>query len=402
MGVRFGVEHEFVVSRGPEVVDFRDLIHSLTIDGLRIDPVDSNAYRLQSGVLVTCDGPEAEVATPPIELRPGFAAVAHAHVSEASRALRRIVPEDHDLMGGSTHISVSVDDDIALRAAGLFARTFAPALMLLLDGPESPGLLVRPRYGRVEIGGEYAAGPTLTAALTTAIGGVLLCRDVAAGRVGKSALPAPLRMTIEPAVLRYGWYIDRRAFNTDLYGAVRETKLRREIVGRTSVDKMLRSAWRAAERALGGHVAPIDIEAAAAAAAGTALLPTQTGVDTQMNLSGSIPPRHPLGRVLDRVDRGSFAVEAVVAAWDFTVLRVYGRGEVFVTVPAGDTEEFLAELHSGALDEAFEERLTRRSDTSVLHSFAGATRRAVYDSMPDPRMLAVPERGPSGRSVVAG
>jgi hypothetical protein len=47
---------------------------------------------------------------------------------------------------------------------GYFSSTFAPMLMLLLHAPESRGIYVRPRPGRLEVCGELVRGQRLQAA----------------------------------------------------------------------------------------------------------------------------------------------------------------------------------------------------------------------------------------------
>ena len=52
-------------------MDFRELIHGLPVPGRRIDPGDPHAYRTPSGIKITCDAAEAEIATPPLAIGPG-------------------------------------------------------------------------------------------------------------------------------------------------------------------------------------------------------------------------------------------------------------------------------------------------------------------------------------------
>ena len=233
-----------------------------------------------------------------------------------------------------------------------------------------------------------------------AAGGVLICRDVALGRLGKAALPPPVRMKIEPAVLRYGWYVGRRSFGLDLYQSDRGTRLRRERIGSVRVDSLLRSAWRSARRALRAVASAADLAAASAAVAGRSLLPVEADVDTRPELLGG-EDGHPLGDVLGPIARTHFSVEAVIATWDFTVLRVRGRRDLFVTVPAGDTAGFLDELRAGSLDDAFTTRMEEPPRDARLQSFGQAIRRGVYDRMGEPAGFVPPERGPDGRLVSA-
>ena len=134
-----GLEHEYEVRRDGRPIDFRALIADVAASGCRLDPVDPYAHRMPDGSVLTCDGAEAETAAPPIELRPGFT---EQLTTWAATMLDPLT--GYDLHGVSTHISVEVRDDLTLLACGLFARRFAPALMLLGDGPQGLGLLVRP------------------------------------------------------------------------------------------------------------------------------------------------------------------------------------------------------------------------------------------------------------------
>ncbi len=84
-----GVEHEYRVSQFGRQVDFRRLIHELPLEGRRIDPGDVHAYRMGSGTKITCDGLEAEIATPPVDLSPGFVAELLAWTGMGGRSYAR-------------------------------------------------------------------------------------------------------------------------------------------------------------------------------------------------------------------------------------------------------------------------------------------------------------------------
>ena len=66
-GDLLGLELEFSVrsERGAQV-HFGSLIHRLGLDGTTLDPGDPNAYRCSWGGVITSDGAEAEIATPPV------------------------------------------------------------------------------------------------------------------------------------------------------------------------------------------------------------------------------------------------------------------------------------------------------------------------------------------------
>ena len=138
-----GIEHEYIVRSGGTQIDFRSLIRSLDLSGGGLDPGDVYAHRQRIGTAITCDEAEAEVSTPPIALNRGVSSEIDSWVRAASHQLVEAVP-NLDLEGCSSHISMSAPEAIAARAAGIFSRTFAPAVMLLMERQDSLGLLVRP------------------------------------------------------------------------------------------------------------------------------------------------------------------------------------------------------------------------------------------------------------------
>jgi hypothetical protein len=88
----------------------------------------------------------------------GFVAAVDEWARASTAQLQRALGAGYSLEGVSTHVSVEVPDDSTTAVAALFARHFAPALMFLSDGVDSPGLLVRPRFGRVELGTDCTSG----------------------------------------------------------------------------------------------------------------------------------------------------------------------------------------------------------------------------------------------------
>ena len=236
-----GIEHEFQVHDAAGVVDFRRLIHTLPVPGRRLDPADPNAYRCHWGGALTADGREAEIATPPIPLRPGFTEEVVRSVASGRQCLTDLLPTGHRVTGYSTHINVSVPDRSSLKTMRRCATRFAVAIMLLLDRSDSPGLLIRPRPGRLEIGGEYCDGDALRAAVLMVAGAVLCCRTSGLGR----RLPPPVRVELVPAVERFGFYVDRKAFGDDLYGVGRACQLQFRGGTRTA-QRQLEDCWRAA------------------------------------------------------------------------------------------------------------------------------------------------------------
>ena len=213
-----GVEHEYVLRRGTERVDARRALNLPGFAEPALDPGDPNARRLGWGGVVTFDGPEVEVVTPPAQTLPGFATRVADECARGRHDLASFIPDRCSLEGFSTHLNVSVTPGREVTVARRFISTFSAAMMLLVDDVASPGILVRPRPGRLEIGGEFRDGTTLIAALVFATGAARCC-DVARRRWNHEAHrhDASLTPQVERAVERFGWFIGRNAFGGDLY-----------------------------------------------------------------------------------------------------------------------------------------------------------------------------------------
>jgi len=172
-----GVEHEYrVLDLDGNQVDFRELITTLSIPGGGLDPGDPNAHHLPCGVLLTADGKEAEVATPPVPVGPDCLRQASAWSELAEDQLLRVLPEGYGIEGFSTHLNVAVRGDV-VEVARRFALRFALPMSLLVDHADSPGLLVRPRRGRLELGGDFIEGAQLRVALHFALAASIACEQ---------------------------------------------------------------------------------------------------------------------------------------------------------------------------------------------------------------------------------
>ena len=235
-----GVEHEFEVIDGAGVKsDFREILPGLERLGIGgLDPGDCHARRCGWGGVVTADGREAEIATPPVSCGPGSA----ERLEELSRTGRAELEEvlvDSTLRGYSTHVSVEVDDRVVVRAAKRFVAVYSAPMMLLVDNVASPGILVRPRRGRLEVCGDFVSGEQLVAATVFATAGALDCAKHTRVQWHRQRGSLRCRPEVERALERYGWYIDRAAFGTDLYTHGRATRLRS---GRTA-QQQLEMCW---------------------------------------------------------------------------------------------------------------------------------------------------------------
>jgi hypothetical protein len=356
-GSLLGVEQEFTVrTRAGWPVDFGELLPEL-VDQRRdaLDPSNPRARRCRSGAVMSADGREAEVAVPPVRVQPGFAGEATAWGHAARRELTELLPESYALSGYSTHLSVSVDDARNPPVAGLYTRTFALGLMLLVDRATSPGLIVRPRPGRLELCGEFVDGPHLHAAAAYAVGSALACHGAIAGRRPLASLPSQLQVRTRPPVTRAGWFVDRGAFGADVLTNGRTTRLRRCDGRRVGAQDHLEAAWNVAREELAGRVAAGDLAVADAVVEGTRALPCEDDAsERHSDETGRKPEDSPLGRAGTPRIRPSFWVFATASTWKLTVFRIGSRvtaREAFAAIPREQLGRFLELLDDGELDD---------------------------------------------------
>ncbi|MGI8676000.1 MAG: hypothetical protein ACR2JT_03600 [Nocardioidaceae bacterium] len=338
---RAGIEQEFFVVSGSERVDFACWIRSGSVSGRRLDPADPHAHRQSCGGVITADGHEAEIATPPAALLPGFTGTLSASLSRLADRVRRTDGVE-DMQGASTHLNVEVHDGCAVRTARRFSSTHAGAMMLLLDRRDSPGLLVRPRSGRLELGGEYATGRQLQAATVFAAAAGLHCE--------KARFARPLaRPRLEAAVERYGWYVDRRAFGADLYSSGRRTK-----IGANTGQDLLDWSWTRVRPIAETIATTLELDVVDAAIEGRHPLPCE-----EPDPDPSFAPT-PVGTIdLDpahdiTMDRryGDVSLSTVLATWDHVVVALTsGEARRYVGLPAHRSALFLTAFSAGLLAE---------------------------------------------------
>jgi hypothetical protein len=404
-GGLLGLELEFSarLQRGGQI-HFGSLIHRLPIDGEALDPGDPNAYRCSWGGVITSDGAEAEIATPPVWARPGFAGELQAWAEAGQAALRRAVPRGIDLSGYSAHLSAAMPARLNDRVCRLYAGTFAAGLMLLTDRADSPGLLVRPRPGRIELCGEYIQAEALSAAAAFVAGSTRACAAAVRGHGERPSLPPMLTVQLARAVQRYGWYVDRRAFGADLPTASRRALLRRASGGTISAQSYLELAWATAREALAGDAAASDVQAVEAMISGSLPLPAERGrpwgrgpgqLDCWASLTpgdGKPPMVAPGLRTHVRPD---FTLRPVAVTWDFTVFEAAAAAQrAYTCVPRDSLPGFLSELEGGALDREIASYLALRSRNRILAAHRQTRRLGMYDRMKAPAALLAPERDP--------
>lgn len=356
---RVGVEHEFQLFDRRGVVDARTLWPTLGLDGARLDPGDPNAVRCRWGGVVTTDGREAEIATPPCRLGDRGVEGAGAFADVGASALRAALSAGVSMRGYSTHLNVEVDDRRGPAVARSVAVRMAPALMLLLDRRDSPGLLVRPRHRRLEIAGEFQRGDPLVAALALATG-VVLAAEAATRRGSRIALPPPLALRLVAAPQRYGWYVDRRAGGEDLYGRGRGARLRTTAGATVRGQDVLESTWTTARPFVDDLVAASSLALVDRALEGARPLPCELPTPVDVGQPGLV--RAPVPRsVLDPRRRGSVTVTTVTATWHAVTMRAESAGAVrWIRVPGECMDEFLTALDDGGLDRWLSTLFARR------------------------------------------
>jgi hypothetical protein len=343
-----GVEHEYAVLAAGRAVDFRALVDDLDL-GRRLDPGDPHAHRGPWGGVVTADGREAEVVTPPVVIGPGAVDEVYGWTESGRRFLAERLPPGHSLAGFSTHVSIAVPDRTVRRAADLLVAHISPAIMLLLDGRDSPGLLVRPRPGRLEVCGEYLTGQSLRLAVAVTLAAAEHCAVAAGSRSARARLPRRLAVRTEPSRQRYGTYVDRTAFGPDLYGEGRAAVLRaRRGRGGTPAGEHLRHVVDLLAGRLGELLHPADLAGLAAVVDGREPLPSERTVPAAPD-----EPRlvvRPLD--LGTRERAGVRVDLETATWWQYVFRAEnGVGCRWIRIPRPWLTGFLEAVDRGDLDE---------------------------------------------------
>ncbi len=337
-----GVEREFTVARGGLVIDGRTVWPQLPDIGAALDPGDPRARRDPWGGATTLDGRHLEAATRPVPLEPGCTQAASLLAVGGARHLADALPRGHALVGYSTHLSVEVDDDRVVQVARIVAERLSVPLALALDRRDSPGLLVRPRRGRLEICGEFAAGEQLQAALALAVGVTLLAqRSAGLGRI-LHRLPRTPRIRPAPSVERFGWYVDRAAHGPDLYLDGRRTHL-----GATTAGAVLERVWTAARALSAGLLAAEELHLVDALVDGDLPLPLEQPLDDPVIAAAALGPRRDYGRRC----RGEVEICVTAATWWRAVIELRSPSAVrWVTIPGRALDGVLDAVDAGTLD----------------------------------------------------
>ncbi|WP_298918825.1 RHS repeat-associated core domain-containing protein [uncultured Roseobacter sp.] len=393
----FGFEQEYEVFSGDRQVDFRQIIKPLADASNRTAcPAGDVGFYLDSGALLICDGWEAEMAATPELVGPALFRdlpdnARHLRDDLLSIVRQRVPGQSADLSlkGYSTHFSASCMSVDISALSRLYARTMAPAMMLMMDVTTSPGLLVRARQNRFEIGGDFIPpGDRLSAAALFFAASYLAALDSLV-RGDDKALPFQFDDTgLEPTVQRRGTFAGRAAFGDDLYTRGREALLRLADGSQVNAQQMLSTLWAhlepiAAELAHGEQVALVS-----RMISGASPLPLETQEPTHARLQpGADPaqsPRRPhlFAECLKPRSIGTRRITPFIATWDYVTYRVEERSRnYFLNVPFADARSWLEALSTGNID-AWMEAQTGDGDSIRTLSDAGdAQRPGVFDEV---------------------
>jgi hypothetical protein len=391
-----GVEHEYALTDGAHPLDFRRIINDLSVSGRRLDPGDANAYRLGSGIALTCDDAEAEVALPPITLRPGFTRELEALNQTARAQLETLLPPDVAARGYSTHVSAALPSPLGDAAGRLYATTFGPALMLLAGRRDAYGVFIRPRPRRLEFCSEYIEGPRLGPVATFVAGSVRACAAYLSGAYRDGGVLPPLVETqLRPSDRRYGYYVSRRAYGNDLYDAGRDALLLRRGGGTITAREQLELAWQAARATLVTSTEPNELRLVDELVRADTSLPFEEGIETPATPTSTVPSV--FGAVTLPRQHGDLRVCATLATWDFTVFELaLAERRAYVCIPREYLPAFLAALDGGRLDSLFVATLRRPPGNRVLENRSQTRLPAIWDRIGRPRDLLAPERASTG------
>ncbi len=312
------------------------------------------------------------------------------------RDLEAFLPDGVTLEGFSTHLNVSVTPGRELAVARRFIATFSAAMMLLIDGADSPGILVRPRPGRLEIGGEFQDGQALTAALHF-VAGATHCCDVSRRqwRHEKRRYGAELVPKVERAVERFGWFIDRNAFGNDLYRHGRATILPLAGGATISAQHHLSSSWKRARLRLPTDLHDVEgrlIEDHATSGSHASHRTTSSASADPKCDAGPRPS--PFGSLINPRVRGALHLTAEVVTWGFVVFALSdGTRRCHLTVPGPELEAFLDGVDNGTLDSELHRHLDRPHRAKLSRATQTGSVDA-YRELPNPAALLPPERDP--------
>jgi hypothetical protein len=212
---------------------------------------------------------------------------------------------------------------------------------------------------------------------------------------------------LEPALERYGWYVDRRAFGSDvdLYVTGRSTPLTTRAGERVTAQEILERSWRAARPELADLVDEPDARLVEELVGGQRPLPCETEQaewPVEESATAQRTWHDPYGSATRPRVRPVAEVAPVMLTWDIAVFVLLDRPRgrtAFAAVSGRELEAFLADLDAGRLDRPIGSFLRRRVRRSTLASGIDVGGAILFDQL-GPRLgLVAAEYGPDGLPV---
>ena len=342
---RIGVAHRLCLWHDQDRVDVRSVIDRFATGSGPLDPADPVARRLPSDSTLSVEGDEAVLASPPVPIGPGVPEQIDDLLRDERTGLRDNASAYGvtGVSGSATCLSISVPDESVVGVGLTFVESCLLALATVVEPATSPGLLVRPRRGRLEIGGGYVEGSDLVAGLT-------LLAACIRGLLDGGFPPRNGTPDVVPSRELYGWFAPARTQPDD--------------------DAALAAVWTWARpwaRAQGLDPGPVDelVSGSRALRRHTAADPAHCSWGTQT--SGDRPRR--AGR---RELPNGLHADPEWLTWHHAVwlIRDAGGHECHAVVPLDQEDSFLAQLDAGRLDVALDRMLHRRTPRRRLTAHA--------------------------------
>lgn len=279
-GMTLGVEQEFELFDRGRQLDFRTEFPRLIRRAASIPFRNcESAALVEAGYMLCCDGRDAEFATAPIELK-GSGPIdlanevvrCRGHLLQTLRKLGL-----REVRGYSTHLSISAPAGRERELAEAAAVRIGPALILLMEGPRSPGLLIRTRRGRLEVGSEYMDDEQRLAAAVVLLAG--LVHAYLYHQAAWEQLPALKLKHWEEAITRPGLYLPHDAYGASIHALGRAASLDREGGGSLTAGGVLEACAALAKCELEGLTSPESLRTLERALDQPALLPIEGKFD---------------------------------------------------------------------------------------------------------------------------
>jgi len=263
------------------------------------------------------------------------------------------------LRGYSTHLNLQATSD-ARPLVEHYAIHYAPALALLTERRTSPGLLLRDRPGRFEIGTEYLeTEDDLRSAILFALASYLATVEEVAGR--RRSL-APLSGRFIEATERPGLFVAEAAYGGSMARDGRATRLARTAgattfeapVGDETAGDRLRSAMDHIAPFLQAWATPEELATLRARVDGDQPAPwDREAPDEPTVIVGTPPPAIPPGPhspLLRTLACGVLAVRPFVVTWEaITVVLDHPVRSYFVRIPRERIADFAESFEAGHL-----------------------------------------------------